>query len=50
MTSMTIMVSCKGFLNISTIKERILKYFEKDVLLNYPKDQFDLISVDVCYA
>lgn len=47
---MTIMVSCKGFLNISTIKEQILKYYEKDVLLKYPEDEFDLISVDVCYA
>lgn len=44
------MVSCKGFLNMYTIKEQILKYYEKEVLLNCPKDQYDLISVDVCYA
>ena len=44
------MVSCKGFLNISTIKAQMLKYYEKDVLLNYPKDQFNLIAVDVSYA
>lgn len=44
------MSSCKGFLKNSTIKEQILKYYEKYVLLKYPKDEFDLISVDVCYA
>lgn len=48
-TSITITFSCRGFLPISTIKEQILKY-EKDLLLNYPEDQFDLISVGVCCA
>lgn len=43
------MVSCKRFLNISTIKEQIVKYYEKDII-NYSKDQFELISADVYYA
>lgn len=46
--SMKVMVSCKTFLNTSTIKEQILKY-ENDIM-NYSKDEFDFISVDVYYA
>lgn len=47
MTTMTTTFSSRGFLPVSTLREQILKY-EKDLLLSYPEDQFDLISVGVC--